>query len=79
MALVRVSTTRGARPGFCAGLVFRGPYCVEAAPILKHVRGWLWQDVQRYCRRYFLRTQLVSTWEGGKAQSERLPLETRSQ
>jgi len=63
MALVRVMTAKHAPRAFCAGLVFRGPYCTEAAPILKHVRGWLWQDVQRYCRRNQLSTLLVSTWQ----------------
>lgn len=73
MALVRVMTVKHAPRAFCAGLMFRGPYCVEAAPILKHMRGWLWADVKRYCRRHRLTAQLVSKWE-----SERLPLETGS-
>lgn len=44
--LVRVKA-----PHFCAGLVFEGQLCVEAAPILGWARGKRWGYVRGYFER----------------------------
>lgn len=49
--IVQVTTPVWVRSPFCAGLVFEGPRCVEAAPILKWAVGKLWADVERCCKR----------------------------
>lgn len=38
-------------PHFCAGLVFDGGTCIEAAPILKWARGMQMIYIDSYCKR----------------------------
>lgn len=59
--LVTVTSKTWHRPAFCCGTVWRGPWCVEAAPIVHWALGMRWERFQRYCgtKGWSLRVQEV--------------------
>jgi hypothetical protein len=44
---------------FMAGIVLRGDKVVEAAPILRYMRGWSRDRVREYCRSKNWRVEVV--------------------
>jgi hypothetical protein len=38
-------------PHFCAATVWHGPWCVQAAPILRWAEGLRWEPFERYCKK----------------------------
>ena len=50
--LVQVTTHPEWRgQAFCAGMVWRGPWCIEAAPILRWAMGYRWEKFEAFCKR----------------------------
>lgn len=46
------ATAQITSPYFCAGVVFnKHMVVVEAAPIIKYMKGWFWADVVDYCNK----------------------------
>jgi hypothetical protein len=48
-------------PHFYAGIVARGGRVVEAAPIVKYMKGWDGKRVAEYCKQKWWSWELVST------------------
>lgn len=62
--LVQVTTATWEKPAFCAGTVWKGPWCVEAAPILHWARGKRWEEFERYCRKRKWRLHVIEVPPG---------------
>lgn len=46
----KLHLVRVVAPNFVCGLVFEGTRCIEAAPIMRWVRGKEWRDIALWCR-----------------------------
>lgn len=57
--LVRVTTPAWQRQPFCCGLIFSGPWCIEAAPIMRWATGKQWATIEHTCKRMRWRTEVV--------------------
>jgi len=59
IVLVQVTTPPEVPKPFCAGLVFAGPLCTEAAPILGWAEGKTWAEIRRYGAKRRWRLEVV--------------------
>lgn len=48
-------------PHFCVGIVARDGKVIEAAPIVRYMKGWTGREVADYCRKKGWRWEVVST------------------
>ena len=50
-------------PHFCVGLLFRNQVVVEAAPIVKYMRGWNGAAVEAYVKKKRWKAEIINAPE----------------